>query len=180
MKRTTIPFWLVFIDGGDADGGGQSAVDQQVDQQAPPVDPGPQPGPEVDWKAKSREWERKAKANADAARRLSAIEESQKTEAQRQSERIAALEAETAEARADALRMRVAAKHGISEDDAALFLTASDEETITRQAVRLAAREAERRKTGGVARNEGTTPPTGSGDPMRDFTRTLFADAATD
>ena len=142
---------------------------------------------QTDWEAKYRETlaearkhEKRAKENGAAARRLAEIEESQKTEAQRQSERIAALGAEAAEARADALRMRVAAKHGISEDDAALFLTASDEETVTRQAVRLAAREAERRKAGGVARNEGTTPHTGSGDPMRDFTRTLFADAATD
>lgn len=52
--------------------------------------------PEVDWKAKAREWERKAKGNAAAAKKLAEIEDAAKTEAQRTSERIAALEAENA------------------------------------------------------------------------------------
>jgi hypothetical protein len=48
-----------------------------------------------------------------------------------------------AKATADALRLRVAAKHGISDEDADLFLTGSDEDTLTRQAERLTARNAE-------------------------------------
>lgn len=43
-------------------------------------------------------------------------------------------------ATADALRYRIAAKHSISEEDAELFLTGTDEATITRQAARLAER----------------------------------------
>lgn len=43
-------------------------------------------------------------------------------------------------ATADALRFRVAAKHGIDEDDADLFLTGTDAETLERQAVRLVER----------------------------------------
>ena len=42
-------------------------------------------------------------------------------------------------ARAEALRWRIAAKHGISDEDAETFLTGADEETLTRQAERLAA-----------------------------------------
>jgi hypothetical protein len=43
------------------------------------------------------------------------------------------------QATADALRWRIAAKHGISDDDAETFLTGSDEATLTRQAERLSA-----------------------------------------
>ncbi len=43
-------------------------------------------------------------------------------------------------ATAEALRLRVAAKHGISDEDADLFLTGSDMETVERQAAALVAR----------------------------------------
>ena len=45
-----------------------------------------------------------------------------------------------ATATADALRFRIAAKHGISDEDAALFLTGSDEDTLAKQAARLVER----------------------------------------
>lgn len=48
-----------------------------------------------------------------------------------------------ATAAADALRLRVAAKHGISDEDADLFLTGTDEDTLNRQAERLSHRNAE-------------------------------------
>jgi hypothetical protein len=41
-----------------------------------------------------------------------------------------------AKAEAEALRWRIAARNSISDDDAELFLTGSDEETLTRQAER--------------------------------------------
>lgn len=41
-----------------------------------------------------------------------------------------------ARAEAEALRWRIAAKHGISDEDAELFLTGVDEETLSRQAER--------------------------------------------
>jgi hypothetical protein len=44
------------------------------------------------------------------------------------------------QATADALRFRVAAKHSISEEDADLFLTGTDEATLERQAARLVER----------------------------------------
>jgi hypothetical protein len=51
---------------------------------------------EIDWKAKSREWERRAKENKAAADRLAEIEESQKTDLQKAVARAAALESELA------------------------------------------------------------------------------------
>lgn len=80
------------------------------------------------------------KALKARASKLDEIEDAQKTEAQRAAERIAALESAAATAKAEALRFKVASKHGISDEDADLFLTGSDEETLTKQAERLAAR----------------------------------------
>lgn len=45
-----------------------------------------------------------------------------------------------AQAASEALRLRVAAKHGISDEDADLFLTGTDVETLERQAARLVER----------------------------------------
>lgn len=57
----------------------------------------PEPAQEPDWKAEARKWESRAKENSKAAARLAEIEESQKTEAEKTAERLAALEAENAE-----------------------------------------------------------------------------------
>lgn len=97
-------------------------------------------------------------------------------------QRVADMEAETAAAKAEALRSRVAAEFGISAkkgpkgepSDADLFLTGSDEATLTAQAERLAGRETERKKQGNFAPKEGTTPPASSDDSLRDFTKKLF------
>lgn len=64
-----------------------------------------------------------------AAANLSDLEKAQKQAADAQET--------AAEATAEALRYRVAAKHSISDEDAALFLTGTDEETLTKQAQRL-------------------------------------------
>lgn len=69
-----------------------------------------------------------AKLDALEAEKLSKEEKAVK-EAQDAAER--ALRAE-----AEALRWRIAAKHGISDEDAELFLTGADEETLSRQAER--------------------------------------------
>jgi len=128
-----------------------------------------------DWKARAREWEKRAKANADAASRLAELEESQKSEAQKLADAKAAAEKEASDARAEAMRWRVAAKHGVSDDDAELFLTGTDEETLTKQAQRLGERESDRKKNGNVASKEGTNsnerPKTND---VREFTRGLF------
>lgn len=62
---------------------------------------------------------------------MSELEKAQATAAENQKA------AETA--RSEALRWRIAAKHGISDEDAETFLTGSDEASLTKQAERLAA-----------------------------------------
>lgn len=84
-------------------------------------------------------------------------------------ERLAALEQELTSTKTDALRAKIAAKFGVSTDpgedgksDADLFLTGTDEDTLTVQAKRLAGRESERKKAGNVAPREGTSPGSGT------------------
>lgn len=98
---------------------------------------------DADYVKKLREENAKyrtaAKANEAAATRLAEIEESQKSETQRLTDRTTAAEKAAAQAAAEALRWRIAAKHGVSDELADLYLTGSDEETLTRQAAGLAA-----------------------------------------
>lgn len=129
--------------------------------------------PETDWKAEAKKWESRAKENKSAADKLAEIEEANKTEAQKAADRLAAAEKDAASARSEALRLRVAAKFGIGDEDADLFLTGGDEQTLTRQAERLSARESERKKTGNHVPREGSTPPA-SDQPDVQFARELF------
>jgi hypothetical protein len=81
-----------------------------------------------------------------------------------------------AKATADALRLRVAAKHGISDEDADLFLTGSDEDTLTRQAERLTARNAEATsprapKPDANQGRSGATGPKSTADSFAEFFR---------
>ena len=104
-------------------------------------------------------------------------------ESQSLEQRIADMEKESAAAKAEALRSRVAAEFGISTkkgpkgepSDADLFLTGADESTLTAQAQRLAVRESDRKKQGNFAPKEGTSPTdTGDTADLRDFTKKLF------
>ena len=98
---------------------------------------------EIDWKAKAREWEKRAKDNKSAADELAQIRESQKSDAEKAADALKTAQAEAESARAELLRYQIAAKHGITDaDDIALFLTGADEETLTKQATRLADRAA--------------------------------------
>lgn len=83
--------------------------------------------------------EREAKA---LKARLDEIEASQLSESEKAKKRADEAEARALAAEAAALRWRVAAKHGISDEDAELFLTGTDEDTLNRQAERLTARTA--------------------------------------
>jgi hypothetical protein len=93
-------------------------------------------------------------------------------------ERLAVAESEAAPARHEALKFKIAAKHGISEEDVALLLTATDEDTLIRQAQGLVDMRAQSPAGGGnyVAR-EGSVlgPPRSTKDhEMREFVRELF------
>ena len=89
-------------------------------------------------------------------------------------EKITKLEQEVEATKREALKRRVQAAHQISDEDADLFLTGTDEQTLTSQAKRLAERESDRKKTGNRVSREGTTTTSSKADPMREFTRNLF------
>lgn len=126
-------------------------------QPQPPAPPAP---PETDWKAEARKWETRAKENAGAAAQLAKIEEASKTEAEKLAERASKAEQTAATAQAEALRWRTAAKHGISDEDAEIFLTGTTEETLTRQAERLATLRAPQGTPAAVAPPGQQTPVT--------------------
>ena len=138
----------------------------------PADDARPKPTETVEfWKGKAREQEKRAKENAAAAQRLREFEDAQKTEAQRASERVKELEGAVEAAQRDALRFKVASKFGVSDEDADLFLTGSDEETLTKQAQRLSDRTTEagqpRRPTPDPTQGRGGDPAQAS--PEGDF-----------
>lgn len=128
------------------------------------------------WKQKAREQEKRAKENAEAAKRLGEIEEAQKSEAEKAADRIAKAEAEVGEIPhkvADALREHLIALHEIDKDDAELFLTANVPDLLLKQVTRLVSQSGKRTKAN-VVRGEGKTPPVGSADEdRRAFVRQL-------
>ena len=87
-------------------------------------------------------------------------------------DRLGDLEKQLEQSRREALLRRVQAAHGIADEDADLFLTGSDEETLTAQAKRLAERESERKKRSNHVPNEGSNPQPPSDD-RRAFVRRL-------
>lgn len=90
----------------------------------------PKPTETVDfWKQKAREQEKRAKDNAEAAKRLAELEESQKTESQRLTERADAEYKRAQDAEAKLLRYEVAAETGVPAT-ALKFLTGSSREEI--------------------------------------------------
>jgi len=120
------------------------------------------------------------KAKADM---LDQIEQANLSELEKANGRITSAESERDQAKAEALRLRIAVTHGISLDDADLFLTGTDEETLTAQAKRLSDRaaeqanaEAERKKKNPIVSKEGTSTKTGTTteEDDREFARTFF------
>jgi hypothetical protein len=83
------------------------------------------------------------KSVADLQAQLDKINRANESALEKAQREAAEAKEAAAKATADALRLRVAAKHGITDEDADLFLTGSDEDTLTRQAERLANRNAE-------------------------------------
>lgn len=139
--------WLRFIEGPD--GSAPTPAEENPNQGSTVEEKTPtNAGKETDYKSKyeamkahSREWEQKAKANLAAAKKLQEIEDAGKTELQKLTD---LLEKERAEKRAievEATRLRIATQHGLSADDAELFLH-GDAETMAKQAEALAKRPA--------------------------------------
>jgi hypothetical protein len=124
-----------------------------------PAQEAPKPeAPEIDWKAKAREWEKRAKDNKSAADRLAEIEEASKSEAQKAADRLAAAERKAVEAEARVLRRDIALDFKLGKEDAELLDSITDEDAMRRLAERLVGRESERKKQGNHVPNEGRTP----------------------
>lgn len=120
------------------------AADPAPDPKAQPQgDPANEPLGEGGKKALDAERTARGEAEkraTDLQKQLDAINQANESAVEKaQREAKEAQEAAT-KATADALRFRVAAKHGITDEDADLFLTGSDAETLERQAARLVER----------------------------------------
>jgi len=96
-----------------------------------------------------------------------------KAKAARLDDAKAAAERERDAAKAEAARLRIATKFGISDEDADLFLTGTDEATLTKQAERLAQRAEGRKKNGNYVPGEGRNPTPPASD-ERAAVRQLF------
>ena len=108
--------------------------------------------------------------------RLDEIEESQKTEAEKNADRIAKAEAEVAAVPskvADALREHLVALHEIDKDDAELFLTGNEPELLLKQVTRLLGQSEKRKKNGNHVPVEGKTPTSTEGEGL-ETVRALF------
>lgn len=86
--------------------------------------------------------ERRARAAAEKEAktlkaRLDELEAEKLSKEEKAAKEAADAKSEAEAAKREALRWRIAARHGISDEDAELFLTGSDEESLTRQAERL-------------------------------------------
>ena len=84
----------------------------------------------TDWKAESRKWEDRAKENKTAADELAAIKDSQLTEAQRQSDALAAAQKLASDSSADALRARVALEKGLTAAQEKRLIGSTKEELL--------------------------------------------------
>lgn len=93
---------------------------------------------------KALQSERKARAAAEKhasqlEQRIKEFEQSQLSDLEKAQTSAREYQEAAARSAVEALRWRTAAAHGINDEDAEVFLTGSDEETITRQAERLSA-----------------------------------------
>ena len=83
---------------------------------------------ETDWKAEARKWEARAKANKEASDKLAELEEAQKTEQQRLTERAEAAERELEATRHESLRLSVIARNEVPEKYQHLVRGADEDE----------------------------------------------------
>lgn len=131
-------------------------------------------------KGHSRKWEDRAKENYEAKKELDGIrreqmsdDERRQAEAADRAEALRLAEERAEKAEREALRFRIASSHGVSDEDADLFLTGSDEETLTRQAEALAGRSTGPRPNPAQGRQT-KTPAATPADAFADAMSELF------
>lgn len=117
-------------------------------------------------KAQLKEY--KAKASE-----LDQIREAQKSEAEKVADRLAKADSEVAGIPSrvtEALKAHLVTLHEIPDEDAELFLTATEPETLLKQVDRLVGQQGKRKN---IVPREGRTPNPAPADPTRDFLRTI-------
>jgi hypothetical protein len=108
------------------------------------------------------------------AAELDRLKAENQTEAEKSTEQITTLQQQLEQMQLTTMRAKIQAKHGISDDDAELFLTGTDEDTLNRQATALAERTEQIRKKGPIVPSQKNHPTDASDDPAKQFTRDLF------
>jgi membrane protein involved in colicin uptake len=108
--------------------------------QGDPVDKPLGEGGEKALKAEREARKAAEQAVSELQKQIDAINAEKMSDLERAQKAAKDAEEAAAKATSEALRLRVAAKHGISDEDADLFLTGSDVETLERQAARLVER----------------------------------------
>lgn len=164
----------------ESTGEATGAQDETVGQQ-PQGDPADKPlGTDGEKALRSERAARRAaeKAASEYKAKLEEIEKANLSEVERAKREAQEARAELERARNETTRARIQAKHGISDEDAELFLTAADEATLTRQAERLAEHAADRKKNGNRAPLQGRTPDKPANDDEREVIRSLFSGGA--
>jgi hypothetical protein len=128
------------------------------------------------WKQKAREQEKRAKENADAAKRLSQLEEQNKSDVQKAIDRAEAAEQALAAKEAETLRLTIASKHGISGEYLDL-LSGADEDELEAKAQKVASliESQQAPRKGPVIPEQGDTPTNSAGAGESEFARTLFS-----
>lgn len=153
--------WLRFVEGVEGGSATDDTPDDTENQDARSND-----DQDVDWKAKyesmraeMRKQEERAKANKDAADKLKQLEEAGKSDDQKMSEELAEAQKAAADAQLEVRRYRMAAKYGLTDEQADLYLTDPDEERMEEQAKGLSemATKKPRRRDLGDSRDR--TPP---------------------
>ena len=104
---------------------------EPVDTEKPPSQPsdgGTPPSEDVDWKSQSRKWESLAKANKAAADKLAQLEDANKTEVQRATDRAEQLAKELDGERRFRMQHEAATKAGLPSELAARLQGSTPEE----------------------------------------------------
>lgn len=142
-------------------------------------------GQETDWKAQARKWESRAKANSEAADKLAAIEDANRSESERFAAQLAQAQQTAATSATEAARLRVALTKGLPPE-LATRLQGDDEEQMSadadtllslipqqRPADKLARRPGE--SANGAAGSSGTTTTNAARSPMDALIRQAIA-----
>ena len=165
MTRLARP-WIATVDSDDNGGSGAAAGENTARQPAQQSADEPKfTQAELDEKLQTRlrrEREKYAdfeKFKADSER-LRKFEEAEKTEAQKAADAVAAAQKAEADARAEAVRYKAAAAHGIGPDDIDLIGSGSEDEVMAR-AERLGRLIADSRELAASKTSE-TGKPTGA------------------